>query len=293
MASLRTKLAILAPYLDDPDVTEIAINHPSWVWVGRVSQRAMYAVHVPELSYSLLSSLAELVASYTDQEIQRHTPILSATIPVHRQAGVPEAGRGCYRIQILLPPVVASHTVAMSIRKQFLRGMTLADYQDQGAFDTVNAAHQRSVQSQLCALYKTQQWSAFLRAAVVMHQNIVISAGTNAGKTTLLNTLLHEVPSTERIITIEDAREITLAHPNCLHLLYSRGGLGVGQVTPIDLLQAVLRLAPDRAIMGELRGEEAYAYLELLNSGHQGSMTTIHADSPERMFDHAFWITVD
>ena len=113
----------------------------------------------------------------------------------------------------------------------------------------------------------------------------MISAGANAGKTTLLNALLKEIPQHERIVTIEDAREIRPRQRNCLHMLYSRGGQGVARVTAVELLEAMLRLTPDRPIMGELRGAEAYAYLELLNSGHSGSITTIHADSAVLAFE--------
>lgn len=287
IASFRAKLQLLTDYLDDPAVTEIAINRPGVVWLARQHQRAMSSVQIPALTGSLLHSLAEVTASYSSQEGGRARPILSATIPADRTDGVNECDRGGYRIQIVLPPAVEPQTIALCIRKQALLDFSLADYQRQGAFCGVNVCSDAGPYSDahLRALYEAGQWEDFLRGAVLAHKNIVISAGTNAGKTTLLNALLKEVPVSERMVTIEDAREIRLSQPNCLHLLYSRGGQGVSSVTAVDLLQAVLRLAPDRAIMGELRGEEAYAYLELLNSGHTGSMTTIHADSPALMYD--------
>ncbi len=287
IASFRTKLGSLSQYLDDPHITEIAINRPGAVWLAQQHQRAMVAVEVPELTYGLLHSLADITASYSSQETSDSRPILSATIPVNRHDGVDICDRGGYRIQIVLPPVVAQQTIAMCIRKPVLRDFSLMDYQRQGAFAHVNKALGDGPYSdaRLKILYEAKQWNEFLRGAVLSHKNIVISAGTNAGKTTLLNALLKEIPMEERIVTIEDVREIRPVQPNCLHLLYSRGGQGTSTVTAVELLQAVLRLAPDRAIMGELRGEEAYAYLELLNSGHTGSITTIHADSPELMYD--------
>jgi type IV secretion system protein VirB11 len=287
IASFRAKLGVISHYLDDPLITEIAVNRPGVIWLARQHQRHMFSVAVPELSYGLLHSLAEVTASYTDQETGRTKPVLSAIIPANRSDGVATCDRGGYRIQIILPPAVEQQTIALCIRKPALLDFSLHDYQYQGAFAHVNNGIDGEPYSdaRLSALYVAGRWEDFLRGAILAHKNIVISAGTNAGKTTLLNAMLKEIPDCERIVTIEDAREIRPVQPNCLHLLYSRGGQGVAATTAVDLLQAVLRLAPDRAIMGELRGEEAYAYLELLNSGHTGSITTIHADSPELMYD--------
>jgi type IV secretion system protein VirB11 len=286
-ASLRTKLACIKVYLDDPDITEIVVNQPGIVWLARKTCRHMTSVQVPMLTIELLYSLAELIASCSHQETGRTKPVMSATIPVDLSEGARQNSLGNYRVQIMLPPVVAQGSVGLCIRKSTAMHISLDDYAQYGAFNTVNTScddHPYS-DAKLSELYATAQWASFLRGAVLSHKNIVISAGTNAGKTTLLNALLKEVPDTERIVTIEDTREINPSQPNCLHLLYSRGGLGASSVNAIDLLQAVLRLSPDRAIMGELRGEEAYAYLELLNSGHTGSMTTIHADSPLLMYE--------
>jgi type IV secretion system protein VirB11 len=111
--------------------------------------------------------------------------------------------------------------------------------------------------------------------------NIVISGGTSSGKTTFLNSLIGEIPRVERLISIEDARELQMAHANCVHLVAARGGQGEAIVTHNDLLEAALRMRPDRILLGELRGGEAYAFLRAINTGHPGSMTTLHADSAE------------
>lgn len=288
LASFRAKLGVIAAFLDDPSVTEIAINKPGLVWLARQGEGAMSAVEVPALTYALLHSLADITASYSCQLAGTTKPLLSATIPAPAHGESGQGGYGGYRIQVVLPPVVAQQTVAICIRKPAVLEFALADYCRQDAFASVNkmAFQGESTEARLRTLYAQGEWAEFLRAAVLAHKNIVISAGTNAGKTTLLNALLKEIPHSERIVTIEDAREIWPPQPNCLHLLYSRGDQGVASMTtPVALLEAVLRLSPDRAIMGELRGEEAYAYLELLNSGHAGSMTTIHADSPALMYE--------
>jgi type IV secretion system protein VirB11 len=285
IASFRAKLAPIDGYLDDPKVTEIVVNRPYELWLGRQGQRYMERVNMPALSYALLESLAEVTAAYTNQETDRQRPLLAATIPINLSEGIADAQRGGYRVQVVRPPAVEEQTLALCIRKPTLLDIGLVQYSQQGAFADVNRKAEDEQDGRLRELYGLGQWEAFLRAAVRAHKNIVISAGTNAGKTTLLNALLKEIPEHERVVTIEDSREIRPPQRNCLHLLYSRGGQGMAKVTAVDLLEAMLRLTPDRPIMGELRGAEAYSYLELLNSGHTGSITTIHADSPSLMYD--------
>lgn len=287
IASFRTKLAPLTSYLDDPNVTEIAINKPGEVWLGKQGHRFMQPVRVPDLGFGLLDSLGDVIASYSAQEASRQRPLLSATIPINLADGVPITERGGFRVQVIKAPVVEEGTVAICIRKPTLLDLSLDDYKSKGAFDHVNHTPEEDQESDnnLGGLYRQRSWPEFLRAAVKSHKNIVISAGTNTGKTTLLNALLKEIAPEERVVTIEDSREIRPIQANRLHLIYSRGGQGEAQVNAVDLLEACLRLTPDRAIMGELRGSEAYSYLELLNSGHTGSITTIHADSPKLMFD--------
>jgi type IV secretion system protein VirB11 len=286
IASFRTKLASMRPYLDDPGVTEIVVNKPLEMFIARRGSGYMERVAMPELSLSLLESLADVTAAFTSQETDRRRPLLSATIPVDLSKDLDDNLRGGYRVQIVRAPAVAEHTLALCIRKPSLLNLTLADYHSQDAFGRVNAvsAHECS-EAGLRKLYKTGDWRGFLELAVAMHKNVMISAGTNTGKTTFANALLNIVPTDERIITIEDARELLPHQPNCLHLLYSRGAQGESLVTATDLLEASLRLTPDRIIMGELRGAEAYSYLEMLNTGAGGSISTIHANSPAMMFE--------
>jgi type IV secretion system protein VirB11 len=113
-------------------------------------------------------------------------------------------------------------------------------------------------------------------------KNILVSGGTSTGKTTFLNALIREIPRDERLIIIEDTPELRFEHDNAIGLLAARSALGEAQVTADSLLAASLRMRPDRIIVGELRGSEAYTYLRAVNTGHPGSMTTVHADSAER-----------
>ena len=113
----------------------------------------------------------------------------------------------------------------------------------------------------------------------------IVSGGTSTGKTTFINACLAEIPENERLVIIEDARELFLAQSNIAHLLYSRGGQGLSTAGAQDLLEASLRLRPDRIILGELRGVEAASFLRAINTGHEGSMSSVHADTPQLAYE--------
>jgi len=120
---------------------------------------------------------------------------------------------------------------------------------------------------------------------VLSRKTILISGGTSSGKTTFLNALLKLVPAHERILTVEDTPEIVVGQPNTLGLVAVKGALGEAAVSVEDLLQASLRLRPDRIIVGEIRGREAATFLRAINTGHPGSFTTVHANTPEGALD--------
>lgn len=288
IASFRAKLALLTRFLDDPNVTEIQINKPGELWLRKRDSFYAQQVEVPELSFALLLSLAEVTASFKSLEVDRDSPILSAEIPVNLEDGIPDFERGTYRTEMILPPVVPEGTVAITIRKQSLLQMNLDKFEAQGAFRFVN----QKIDDEVCSddhlreLHQAGSWNAFLRAAVVAHKNIVISAGTYAGKTTWLNALLLYVPAHERVVTIEDSREVAPPMLNCVRLSYARSQLGTHTaVNPTSLLRSCMRLSPDRIVMGEIRGPEAVEFLNMLNTGHKGSITTLHTDSPAEMYD--------
>jgi type IV secretion system protein VirB11 len=142
------------------------------------------------------------------------------------------------------------------------------------------------VTQELSALLKAQQYEQFMRRAVETRQNIVVSGPTGSGKTTWTKALIREIASKERLITIEDAQELVLdRHPNHVRLFYSKDDQGQARVTPKQLLEACLRMRPDRILLAELRAEEAFDYLRNVNSGHPGSITSVHAGSCELAFE--------
>lgn len=131
---------------------------------------------------------------------------------------------------------------------------------------------------QLSRLLDQQDYLAFIKTAIKSKISILISGGTNTGKTTFLNACLASIPADERIITIQDTDELNPPQKNVLKLIASKGKQGVADVSIPELMEASLRLRPDRLLIGELRGEEAFSFLRAINTGHPGSMTTVHAN---------------
>jgi type IV secretion system protein VirB11 len=230
---------------------------------------------LPILDMEHLKGLGRLVAQSTEQVVSEEKPLLSATLP------------NGFRIQVVFPPACESGTVCMSIRKGAEEVFTFEKYDQLGAFD--NTATEDVVDphvAMLRELIEQRKIREFLTQAIVYKQNIIISGGTSTGKTTFTNAALLEIPTRERLITVEDAREVLLPkHENRVHLLASKGGQGRASVTTQDLIEACLRLRPDRIIVGELRGSEAFSFLRAINTGHPGSIATLHADTPNMAID--------
>src|SRR6202021_3932191 len=139
-----------------------------------------------------------------------------------------------------------------------------------------------AVEQELTALLQRGDFEAFMRLAVRSRKNIVVSGPTGSGKTTWTKALIREIPSDERLVTIEDAKELVLdRHPNHVRLFYSKDDQGVARVTPRQLLASCLRMKPDRILLAELRSEEAFDYLRNVNSGHPGSIPSVHGARAE------------
>ena len=266
---LRTYLAPFAPWLERGDVTDLFVNRPGELWVETLGG-GLERIEAPELDETLLWRLARQIASLTHQGISREHPLLAAVLPDGS------------RVQVCAPPATRG-PLALAIRRHVVADLGLDDYAAQGAFEGVRRADLDADDrgdAELRRLFGAGDTAAFLRAAVRARKNVVISGGTSTGKTTFLNALLKEAPAHERLVVIEDTPEVRIAHPNAVGLVCVRGELGEARIGPEELLQASLRLRPDRIILGELRGREAFQFLRAVNSGHPGSITTVHADSP-------------
>jgi type IV secretion system protein VirB11 len=261
-----TSEQLLSPlnfWLNDPDVSEIMMNRPGEIYVekkGRITRHAVVGLHALHAM-----RLLQMIASENKKVFDTNVPLLSGQL--HDQS----------RIQAILPPV--SKTVCFSIRKHTRQVRTwesllVADYFELGSKKASEA------KDSLSLLLKNKAWVSFLRAALISRKTILISGETGSGKTTLLGALLSAVRRDERVIVLEDTPELPLSKQNNLSLLARDDDFLVKPVTLSDLLCASLRLRPDRLVLGELRSGEAYDFIAACQTGHGGSMATIHAATP-------------
>ncbi|MFN4287401.1 MAG: P-type DNA transfer ATPase VirB11 [Brevundimonas sp.] len=273
-AVLDHYLTPLRPLLAPDDVTELVVNRPCEVGVER-SGRWVWR-DVPELSEPWLRTLAVAAAAYTRQDVGADRPICSTVLP------------GEERCQIVLPPVAPEDTVSLTIRKPSRRRLTLEDFQAGGLFDQTAVAREGetdAIDAELIRLRDEGDWPAFFRLAVEARRNILVSGATGSGKTTFAKGLVELIPADERLLTIEDTRELVAPHRNIVHMVYSKDGQGLAPVGPKALLESALRMRPDRILLQELRDGTAFFYLRNVNSGHPGSITTVHADSAALAFE--------
>jgi len=244
----RSMAAFLKPvqrYLKDDRVTEVMINAPDDVWIERDGK--LYktsATFTPEG----LEATARNVAQYVGRIITDERPRLDARL------------LDGSRIHVILHPI-ARKGVTICIRKFFPGKLTLRQLIEFGSL--------------------TPEFARFIDACVQTKQNIIVSGGTGSGKTTLLNVVSALIPNEERIVTIEDSAELKMSQDHLVSL-ESRppDKYGKGAVTIADLLHSSLRLRPDRILIGEVRGGEAFDLMQAMNTGHSGSMCTVHANTP-------------
>ena len=229
----------------------------------------------PALTHAYLSHLATAAAGHTRQDIGPEHPVVSTTLI------------GEERCQIVVPPAVPAGTVSLTIRKPSCLTMTLDAFERAKLFDEVRIANDELAadEHRLLTLKEAGAWRDFLQLAVSTRRNIIISGATGSGKTTLSKALIAAIPEQERLITIEDTAELVIPHQNCVRLLYAKDGQGVAKIGPRELLESCLRMRPDRILLQELRDGTAFFYLRNVNSGHPGSITTVHADSARLAFE--------
>jgi type IV secretion system protein VirB11 len=273
-SALELNLKFLRPLLSRSDITEVCINQPGSAYVE--TKAGWRVEELPFATFDWCRRLTKLIANSTRQRVDEESPLLSASLP---------SGE---RVQIVLPPATSAGCVAISIRRPSDQVWSIAELSASGIFrKTLNLGGEPDpIEAQLKGLLKAHDYESFMRLSVKSRKNILVSGPTGSGKTTWTKALIREIPSDERLITIEDAQELILdKHPNHVRLFYSKDDQGLARVTPKQLLESCLRMKPDRILLAELRAEEAFDYLRNVNSGHPGSITSIHAASAELAFE--------
>jgi pilus assembly protein CpaF len=247
MTGFEMILPFLRPIEDlilDPGISEIMVNGPEHVFI----ERDGYLEEIPgrTLSAKSLEVAVKNIARRLGDDISDEKPILDSRLPDGS------------RVAAVIPPC-SLNGVVLTIRKFNARHFGIEDLVRIGTL--------------------TRELASRLKDAVLSRQNILISGGTGTGKTTLLNILAHFIPAEERILVIEDTAEIQIRTPNLVRFEARREQQGLAAVTIRDLLKASLRHRPDRIILGEIRGGEAFDLLQLLNTGHSGTLSSVHANS--------------
>ena len=273
-SALALTLRALRPLLAAPEVMELCINRPREAFVE--TARGWHRELLPYADFDWCLRFAKLVANATQQRVDASAPLLSASLPTGE------------RVQIVLPPATTPGSVAISIRRPSLQALSIEELARRGIFARTRRAGAQldETTQRLLSLLASGDYVGFMRHAVRSRQNILVSGPTGSGKTTWTKALIREIPPSERLVTIEDARELVLdRHANHVRLFYSKDDQGLARVTPKQLLECCLRLRPDRILLAELRAEEAFDYLRNVNSGHPGSITSVHATSAELAFE--------
>jgi pilus assembly protein CpaF len=242
-------LGLLEPLLADPSVTEIMVNRADEVFVERSGVLERYPLAFT--SDRAVTGIIERIVAPIGRRIDESSPMVDARL------------KDGSRVNAVIPPL-ALKGPSITIRKFAKRKLQAGDLLK---FQSANA-----------------QMIEFMRVTVEHRKNVVISGGTGSGKTTLLNILSNFIPNGERIVTIEDAAELQLYHPNLVSLESRPANIeGKGQIAIRDLVRNSLRMRPDRIVVGECRGGEALDMLQAMNTGHDGSLTTAHANNPRDM----------
>ncbi|CZG60120.1 P-type DNA transfer ATPase VirB11 [Legionella pneumophila] len=268
-------LSPLLDFLEDEHISEILINKPQEVFIERHGQLIRF--DIPVLTPQYLRRLFLLIANENKQSLSESSPMLSGNLADGS------------RVQLVIPP--ASLYETLSIRKFTLKQVSFEEYKTKDFFSSARGvgikeySEYRSETDELLDLYYEKNWQEFIRQAILQKKNIIISGGTSSGKTTFLNSCVGQIPLHERLITLEDTYEMDVPHTNIVRLKALKQ---VGEQTPKlsmqDLVQASLRLRPDRLIMGEIRGRELFDFVSACSTGHSGALATIHANNPKVAF---------
>lgn len=262
-------------YLEDNNIIEICYNGMNELFLQ--DAKGNWSTEKTELNLTKALAFATATASYKEDEIKESKPVLSAIL------------NNGERVQIVRSPATKAGVVSITIRKPSTVRYTLEDYEKSGMFDKIIHASKNKATNendiQLKVYYDNGEWLEFLKLAVKIGKNIVIAGATGSGKTTLMKSLIDFIPKSDRLITIEDVSEIKFyEHKNYVQLFYPSEAKQNDSITASSLLKSCLRMRPDRILLAELRGAETYDFLNVISSGHSGSITSCHAGSVNETF---------
>ncbi|OSI14495.1 P-type DNA transfer ATPase VirB11 [Neisseria dentiae] len=262
-------------FLKRKDVTEICINKPGQIYLE--TRNGWELIQVDSLTYDRARQFCTAIVneSNTGQRITDKEPMVSLTFPTGQRA------------QFVIPPACDAGNISITIRLPSTYTKTLEEYEKDGFFnDIILDSRQLTPHDiELKELLSSKNYGLFFQKAVSFKKNIVVAGATGSGKTTFMKSLVNHIPDNERLITIEDARELFISQPNVVHLLYSKGGQSAANITAKTCMEACLRMKPDRIILAELRGDESFYFIRNCASGHPGSITSCHAGSTAQAWD--------
>lgn len=262
-------------YLDDPLITEICINKPGEVYIERST--GWERISVPDLTFDRARQFCTAILNESDtgQSITTSKPLVSFTFPTGQRA------------QFVIPPAIEPGAISITIRIPNKSLFELEAYENLGYFKNLHQQVQANLEQdkELQWLMERHKYVDFFDKAVRYRKNIVIAGATGSGKTTFMKSLISRIPSNERLVTIEDARELFLSQPNVVHLLYAKSAKNTSSVTAKDCMEASLRMKPDRILLAELRGDESFFFVRNCASGHPGSITSCHAGSVKQAWE--------
>lgn len=266
------KNQLFGEFLARDGLTEIAINRPGEM---HTKINGHWQLHNSPVTLRQCHAFAKALASWNEDNIDDTSPILSATL---------ESGE---RVQAIISPACERNTVSITLRKPSFAQRSHQSYIDAGFYDRIAGKEQaESKDEQLSRLYLSGDIPHFIEKAVEYGKTIFIVGETGSGKTTYMKTLLHFIPLHLRLTTIEDNPEIRFyRHANYVHLFYPADAGEDAIVTPGKLIRANYRMNPDRILLAEIRGREAWDALKIVGSGHEGLITSLHAGSPEECIE--------
>lgn len=266
--------------LADDSITEVCYNGKGNIWA--LHDDGNWKSYETNLTFKSAQAISKVIASAKETEITQAKPILSSTLANGE------------RVQVVMPPATKQHYISITIRKPSKKKISMAEYEEQGLFLVgENRKKVKKKEEALKALYKEEKYKDFIIEAVKQGKTIIVAGSTGSGKTTFMKTIMDFIPQFSRVISIEDVEELIFKEEdNYVQLFYPSEAKSTDFLNATTLLKSCLRMKPDRIVLAELRGAETFDFINVINSGHGGSITSCHAGSVEETFSRLSMMTL-